>query len=79
MAERSLDEAMLKYIANAKKNDTLLCCFYEFRYLPVAKALKEAIDRGVNVEIIIDAKVNETVDKKGKKHESFRVKTISEC
>jgi len=68
---RSLDEAMLKFIANAKKNDTLLCCFYEFRYLPVAKALKEAIDRGVNVEIIIDAKVNETVDKKGKKHESF--------
>ena len=68
---RSLDEAMLKFIANAKKNDTLLCCFYEFRYLPVAKALKEAIDRGVNVQIIIDAKVNETVDKKGKKHESF--------
>jgi hypothetical protein len=32
---RNLDEAMLKFIANAKKNDTLLCCFYEFRYLPV--------------------------------------------
>ena len=40
---RSLDEAMLKFIANAKRNDTLLCCFYEFRYLPVATAIKQAI------------------------------------
>ena len=46
---RNLDEALLKFIANAKKNDTLLCCFYEFRYLPVATAIKEAIDRGVKV------------------------------
>src|SRR5262249_477263 len=45
--------------------------FYEFRYEPVLQALKKAIDRGVNVKIIIDAKVNETTDKNGKFHESF--------
>ena len=68
---RSLDEAILKFIANAKRGDTLLCCFYEFRYLPIAKALKEAAGRGVNLRLIVDAKVNEKTDKKGKRHESF--------
>ena len=68
---RSLDEALLKFIANAKKNDTLLCCFYEFRYLPVATAIKEAIDRGVKVQLIIDGKVNEKKGKNGKTQESF--------
>lgn len=68
---RSLDEAMLKFIANAKRNDTLLCCFYEFRYLPVAQALKDAADRGVNLQLIVDAKVNERTDKDGEFHESF--------
>jgi phosphatidylserine/phosphatidylglycerophosphate/cardiolipin synthase-like enzyme len=68
---RQLDDAILKFIGNAKKNDTLLCCFYEFRYEPVVQALKDAIDRGVDVKIIIDAKVNETTDKNGKVHESF--------
>jgi phosphatidylserine/phosphatidylglycerophosphate/cardiolipin synthase-like enzyme len=68
---RKLDDALLKFIGNAKKKDTLLCCFYEFRYEPVARALKDAIDRGVDVKIIIDAKVNESTDKKGVFHESF--------
>jgi phosphatidylserine/phosphatidylglycerophosphate/cardiolipin synthase-like enzyme len=68
---RSLDDAVLKFIANARRNDTLLGCFYEFRYLPVAKALKEAIDRGVDVRLVVDGKVNETSDKKGVKHPSF--------
>jgi phosphatidylserine/phosphatidylglycerophosphate/cardiolipin synthase-like enzyme len=68
---RSLDEALLKFIANARKNDTLLCCFYEFRYRPVADALRQALDRGVNVRLIVDAKVNETTDKDGTFHESF--------
>jgi phosphatidylserine/phosphatidylglycerophosphate/cardiolipin synthase-like enzyme len=68
---RSLDDAILKFIANAKKNDTLLCCFYEFRYLPVAQALKKALDRGVTVRLIVDCKVNESTDKKGVFHESF--------
>ncbi|SFU87767.1 Phosphatidylserine/phosphatidylglycerophosphate/cardiolipin synthase [Polaromonas sp. YR568] len=69
---RDLDDALLKFIAQAKKGDGLLCCFYEFRYLPVATALAQAITRGVDVRLIIDAKVNETKDKKtGKINESF--------
>jgi phosphatidylserine/phosphatidylglycerophosphate/cardiolipin synthase-like enzyme len=68
---RDLDEAILAFIAAAKSGDTLLCCFYEFRYEAVARALKTAIDDGVNVSIIVDAKVNESTDKKGKFHESF--------
>ena len=68
---QQLDDAILKFIGNAKKNDTLLCCFYEFRYQPVVQALKDSIDRDVDVKIIIDAKVNKTTDKKGKVHKSF--------
>lgn len=68
---RELDDAILKFIRQAKKNDTLLCCFYEFRYRPVADELKAALDRGVDVRIILDAKVNESTDKDGKFHESF--------
>jgi phosphatidylserine/phosphatidylglycerophosphate/cardiolipin synthase-like enzyme len=67
---RELDEAMLKFIDGARKGDTLLGCFYEFRYLPVAAALKSALGRGVDVKLIIDAKVNEHTDKKGF-HPSF--------
>lgn len=68
---RDLDEAMLKFISEARKADTLLCGFYEFRYRPVADALKAAIGRGVDVRIVIDAKVNESRDKQGKLHPSF--------
>jgi phosphatidylserine/phosphatidylglycerophosphate/cardiolipin synthase-like enzyme len=68
---RELDEAMLKFIKQARSGDTLLCCFYEFRYRPVADALKEALDRGVTLRLIIDGKVNEHTDAKGKFHESF--------
>lgn len=55
---RDLDDALLKFIDSARKGDALLCCFYEFRYRPVADALKAAIRRGVRVQIIIDAKAN---------------------
>jgi phosphatidylserine/phosphatidylglycerophosphate/cardiolipin synthase-like enzyme len=68
---RDLLPALLQFIKNAKPNDGLLCCFYEFRYAPVAKALQDAIDRGVDVQIIFDAKVNEYTDKKGEFHPSF--------
>jgi phosphatidylserine/phosphatidylglycerophosphate/cardiolipin synthase-like enzyme len=68
---RELDEALLAFIEQAKKGDRLLCCFYEFRYRPVADAIKAAIDRKVNVELIVDAKVNESTDKKGVFHPSF--------
>jgi phosphatidylserine/phosphatidylglycerophosphate/cardiolipin synthase-like enzyme len=68
---RDLDEAILRFIAGARKGDTLLCCFYEFRYRPVADALKAAINRGVSVRLIVDGKKNEHRDKKGVVHPSF--------
>jgi phosphatidylserine/phosphatidylglycerophosphate/cardiolipin synthase-like enzyme len=68
---RELDDAILKFIGAAQNGDTLLCCFYEFRYRPVVQALKDAIGNGVNVQIIVDAKVNEYTDKDGVFHESF--------
>lgn len=68
---RELDDAILAFIAEAKASDTLLCCFYEFRYPPVADALKAAIDRGADVRIIVDAKVNAARDAAGQLQESF--------
>lgn len=55
---RDLDDAVLKFVDQAKKGDALRCCFYEFRYLPVAQALQAAIERHVKVSIVIDAKKN---------------------
>ena len=47
---RKLDTGILTFIKQAKKGDTLLCCFYEFSYLPVASALQTArAKNGVNV------------------------------
>lgn len=68
---RKLDDALLQFIKQAAPGDGLLGCFYEFRYLPVAEALRAAIDRGVDVQLILDAKVNETTDEDGTFHESF--------
>lgn len=68
---RDLDDALLKFIAQAEKGDTLLGCFYEFRYKPVAESLKAACERGVDVKLVLDAKDNSYTDKKGKFHESF--------
>jgi phosphatidylserine/phosphatidylglycerophosphate/cardiolipin synthase-like enzyme len=69
---RELDDAIFKFIKSAKKGDSLHGCFYEFRYLPVAEEFKKAIDRGVDVKLIIDGKVNEHKDPKtGEMVESF--------
>lgn len=68
---RDLDDAILKFIKHAGPNDGLLCCFYEFRYRPVADEIKKAIDRGVDVKLIVDAKVNESTDNHGVFHPSF--------
>lgn len=69
---RELDDAILKFIGGAAKGDTLLCCFYEFRYRPVVEALRTAVNRGVDVQVIIDAKENGRTDKKtGKEVPSF--------
>lgn len=68
---RSLDEALLAFIAQAKPGDELLGCFYEFRYEPVARALAKAAKDGVKLRLIVDAKDNSYTDKKGKFHEAF--------
>ena len=68
---RDLKDAMLEFIKRAGSGDTLLGCFYEFRYLPVAEALKAAIDRGVEVKLVLDAKDTSRTDKDGKFHEAF--------
>lgn len=68
---RDLDDAILKFIGQAKKGDTLLGCFYEFHYGPVLDAFKAALDKGVLVRLIIDAKDNSYTDTKGKLHAAF--------
>jgi len=55
---RDLETAMADFIAQAKKGDTLLACMYEFHYQPIVDLFKKAIDDGVQVRIIIDAKNN---------------------
>lgn len=68
---RDLGEALLRFVDDTPAGDTLLGCFYEFRWRPAGDALKAALDRGVNVRLIVDAKVNETTDKDGVFHPSF--------
>jgi phosphatidylserine/phosphatidylglycerophosphate/cardiolipin synthase-like enzyme len=55
---RDLDDALLRFVDQTEPGDTLLGCFYEFTYDPAAAALKAAIDRGVDVQLIVDAKQN---------------------
>lgn len=80
---RQLDEAVLKFINEAKKGETLLGCFYEFHYAPVVKAFKEALDRGVIVKIIIDAKNNGSTNANGEREDGFpreaNLKTLQEA
>jgi phosphatidylserine/phosphatidylglycerophosphate/cardiolipin synthase-like enzyme len=70
---RDLDDAVFDFIAAAQPGDALRGCFYEFRFGPVADAFMAAIERGVDVQLILDMKVNaytETVTwKDGSKHE----------
>jgi len=68
---RDLDEAIIKFIDHAGSQDSLLCCFYEFHYEPIVKALAAARKKIKSLRIIIDAKVNEYTDKMGVFHPSF--------
>lgn len=71
---RGLYEALIKFIGLAAKTDAanykLRGMFYEFRYLPVGKAFKEAIDAGADVAIRYEAhsyeKANEAMIAKAK-------------
>jgi hypothetical protein len=55
---RDLDDALLKFIDTTEAGDQLLGCFYEFAYPPATDAFLAAIDRGVDVRLIIDQKDN---------------------
>ena len=57
---RGLAEACLKYINDTKRGEGLRVCAYEFTYLPVLRALKRAIDRGVDVQIVYHDTKKET-------------------
>ena len=68
---RSLDEALLAFIEQARAGDELFACFYEFRYAPAAQALAKAAKNGVKLRLIVDAKDNSYTDTKGTFHEAF--------
>ena len=62
---RGLAEACLKYINSAATGEGLRVCAYEFTYLPVLKALKRALDRGVDVQIVYhDTKQDNDLNRK---------------
>jgi phosphatidylserine/phosphatidylglycerophosphate/cardiolipin synthase-like enzyme len=62
---RDLDDAMLAFVRKARSGDAIRGCFYEFSYGPVLAELAEAIERGVDVKLMVDCKVNEhTVNEK---------------
>jgi phosphatidylserine/phosphatidylglycerophosphate/cardiolipin synthase-like enzyme len=56
---RDLDEAMIAFIKSARSGDAIRGCFYEFTYPPVLAALAKAITDGVDVQLVVDCKVNE--------------------
>jgi len=55
---RGLFEAMTEFVDAANAGDKLRVCAYEFHSLPFLRSLKAALDRGVDVRIIYDAKDN---------------------
>jgi phosphatidylserine/phosphatidylglycerophosphate/cardiolipin synthase-like enzyme len=55
---RELHHQLLLFIESAKKGDSIRGCFYEFEHPEVLKAFKTAIDKGVDVRLIVDEKVN---------------------
>lgn len=55
---RNLKPAFYKFIDDAKKGDALFGCFYEFHFEETVRKFREAIDRGVQVTLILDCKEN---------------------
>lgn len=53
---RGLLEALRNFVDAAEAGDKLRICAYEFHYLPFLRVLRNALDRGVDVKIIYDAK-----------------------
>jgi phosphatidylserine/phosphatidylglycerophosphate/cardiolipin synthase-like enzyme len=63
---RGLLEACLKFINDTPAGDGLRVAAYEFTYSPILKALKAALDRGVDMKIVY----HDTTDEAGKPNES---------
>lgn len=53
---RGLYEGMTAFVEAAEAGDKLRICAYEFHYVPFLKILKNAVDRGVDLKVIYDAK-----------------------
>lgn len=56
---RDLDEALIAVIRSTGPGDALRGAFYEFTYAPVLSELRAAIERGVDVHLVVDMKENE--------------------
>jgi hypothetical protein len=59
---RELDDAVFEFVDSAQPGDALRGCFYEFRFGPVADKFREAIERGVDVQLVVDMKQNASVE-----------------
>jgi hypothetical protein len=55
---RGLLESLLAFIAQAQAGDALHVAIYEARHAPVLEALRQARDRGADIQLIYDAKQN---------------------
>jgi len=56
-------EGLVKFVGQAKKNDQLLCAFYEAEYSPFFDLLKKARDKGVDVKIVYSDKADQKKNK----------------
>jgi phosphatidylserine/phosphatidylglycerophosphate/cardiolipin synthase-like enzyme len=57
---RDLDDAILRFIRSAQPGDSLRGCFYEFSFRLVLDELRAAVERGVDLRLVVDAKRNES-------------------
>ncbi|WP_421810737.1 phospholipase D-like domain-containing protein [Flagellimonas sp.] len=64
---RGLKESLLNFINNTNQNESLHVAIYEFFDDAIAGALKDAINRGVAVRIVHDAKVGKRSTEKSHK------------
>ncbi len=70
---RGLFEAMSAFVDAAENGDKLRICAYELRYGPFLDTLKAAVDRGVDVKIIYDAKKSFPRDENEKAARAARI------
>jgi phosphatidylserine/phosphatidylglycerophosphate/cardiolipin synthase-like enzyme len=74
---RNLDEALINIIESAQPGDALRGCFYEFTFARALSAFKKALDRGVDVQLIVDEKDNEHTINPTKKNKLKKPKLVA--